>query len=93
MFYVGKNDMPMNKISDSSMIILEKAYLLKPSMIELPIVIRVLPFDFLDTVHKNITKEVDEIDIKFTFNLDGITFSYYTAQPKSMIQRKPFKKN
>ena len=81
------------KISVPSTIILEKPHLFKPSMIELPIVIRVSPFDFLDTFGRNINNEVDEINIVFISNLVDITFSHYMAQPKSMVQRKLFKKN
>ena len=61
-------------------------------MIELPIVIRVSPIDFLDTVDKSITEGVDEIDIIFTSDPHDITFSHYMDQPKSMIQRKLIKK-
>ena len=80
--------MLINKISVPSTITQEKPHLFKPSMIELPIVIRVSPIDFQDTFDKNITEEVDEIDILFTSDLDDITFSLHMDQPKSMIQRK-----
>ena len=54
-------------------------------MIELPIVLRASPIDFLDTIDKNIIEEIDEIDIIFTSDLHDITFSLYMTQPKSMI--------
>ena len=58
-----KNDVLINKVSISSTITLEKPYLFKPNMIELPIVVRVSPLDFLNTVVGKINNEVDEINI------------------------------
>ena len=87
-----KNDVLIKKISVSSTTTPEKPHLFKPSMIELPIVKKVSPIDFLDTVDESITEGVDEIDIKFTSDLHDITFSHYMDQPKSMIQRKLIKK-
>ena len=43
-------------------------------MIELPIAIKVSPLEFLDTVDKNKTEWVDEIDITFTSDLQNMTF-------------------
>ena len=80
-----KNDMPINKTSVPSINTLEKPLLLKPSMIELPIKIRVSPLDFLDTFHRNINNKVDEINIKFISVLDDMSFSHYKDQPKSML--------
>ena len=81
-----KNEVFINKISDPSTITLEKRHLFQPSMIELPIVIRVSPLDFLDTLDRKINNEVDEINIIFISDL--MTFSHYMAQPKSMLCRK-----
>ena len=83
-----KNNILINKISVPSISTLEKPHLFKPSMSELPIVIRVSPFDFLDTFDGNINNEVDEIDIIFISDLDDTTFSHYMTQPKLMIHRK-----
>ena len=83
-----KIDVLISKISVPSTLTLEKPHLFKPSMIELPIVIRVSPFDFLDTFDRNINNEVGEINIIFISNLDVITFSHYIAQPKSMPCRR-----
>ena len=80
-----KNDILINKISVPSVFILEKSYLIKPSMIELPKVIRVSPLDFLTTTHKNITEEVDEINKILTSDPEGITIFHYMDQPKSML--------
>ena len=81
-----KTDVLINKISIPSTITLQNAHLLQPNMIELPIVVRVSPLDFLDTFDGNINNEVDEINIIFISDLDDITFSHYMTQPKSMIQ-------
>ena len=83
-----KNDVLINKISILSTITLEKPHLFKPSMIELPIVIRVSPLDFLDTFDRNIKDEVDEIVMIFVSDLKDMTFSHYMAQPKSMLRGK-----
>ena len=58
-----KNDILINKISVPTIITLEKPHLFKPSMIELPIVIRVSPPDFLDTFNRNLNNEVHERNI------------------------------
>ena len=83
-----KDGMIRNKISVPSTITLEKPYLFKASTIEIPLVVRVSPVDFLDTFGRNINNEVDEIDIIFLSNLKDMTFSHYMAQPKSMLCRK-----
>ena len=80
--------MLINEISILSTITLEKPHLFKPCMIELPIVIRVSPLEFLDTVDRNINNEVDEINIIFISDLKDMTFSHYMTQPKSMLCRK-----
>ena len=79
--------MLINKISVPSIITLEKPHLFKPSMIELPIVIRVSCLDFLDTFDRNINNEVDELNIIFISDLDDMKFSHYMDQPKSMLCR------
>ena len=78
----------INKISVPSTITLEKSHLFKPSMIELPIVVRVSPLDSVDTYGRNINNEVDEINIIFIPDLENIAFSHYMAQPKSRLSRK-----
>ena len=83
-----KNDILINNISVASTITLEKPYLFKPYMVELPIVIRVSLLDFLDTFGRNINNEGNEIDIIFTSDLKDMTFAQYMAQPKSMLWRK-----
>ena len=83
-----KNDVLINKISVPSTITLEKPHLFKSSMIEMPIVVKVSPLDFLDTFDRNINNEVDEIIIIIISDLKDITFSHYMAQPKSMLCRK-----
>ena len=72
-----KNDVIINEISVPITITLEKPHLFTPSMIELPIVTRVSLLDFLYTFHKNITEELDEIDIIFTSDLKDMTFLHY----------------
>ena len=57
------NGVFVNKISVPTTITPEKPLLFKPSIFELPIVIKVLPLDFLDTFDRNINNEVDEINI------------------------------
>ena len=75
-----KNDIVINKISVPRKITIDKPHLFQPSMIELPIVIRVSPIDFLDTLDKNTTEKVDEIDIIILSDLDDITFSHYMTK-------------
>ena len=57
-------------------------------MIELIIVVRVSPLDFLVTFGRNINNEVDEINILFISDPYYITFYHYMDQPKSMLCRK-----
>ena len=83
-----KNDVFINKISVPSTITLEKPHLFKPCMVELPIVIRLSPFDFLDTFDRNMNNGNDEINILFIFDLKIITLSHYMNQPRSMLCRK-----
>ena len=83
-----RDDVIINKISVPSTITLEKPFLFKPRTIELPLVVRVSPIDFLNTFGRNINNENDEIDIIFTPDLNDMTFSHYLAQPKSMLCRK-----
>ena len=83
-----KNDILISKISVPSTITLEKQHLFQPCMVELPIVIRVSPLDFLDTFDRNINNEVDEIDIIIISDLKDFTFFHYMDQPKSMLCRK-----
>ena len=71
-----KNDVLINKISVPSTIRLEKPHLFEPSMIELPIVIRVSPLDFRDTFDRNINNEVDGINIIFISDLKDMIFSH-----------------
>ena len=78
-----KNEVLKNKISVPSTITPEKPHLFQPSMIELPIVIRLSPIDFLNTFDKNINNEVDEINIILISDLEDMTFSHYMAQPKN----------
>ena len=72
-----KNDILINKISVPSTITLEKPPLFNPCMVELPIVTRASPLDFLDTFDRNINNEVDEINIIFISDLKDITFFQY----------------
>ena len=84
--------MLLKKISVPNTIALEKPYLFMPSMIELPLVIRVPPLDFLDNFDKNITEQAVEINIIFKSDLQNMKFSHYMDQPKSMLCRKLIKK-
>ena len=43
-------------------------------MIELPILVKVSPLDFLDTFDRNINNEVDEINIIFISDVTDIKF-------------------
>ena len=83
-----KNGVLINRISIPSTITLEKPYLFKSSMVELPILVRVLPKAFLDTFDRIINNEVDEINMIFTSDLKDMKFSLYKAQSKSMLCRK-----
>ena len=83
-----KNDVQLNEISVLSTITPEKPHLFKPSMIELPKVVRVSSLDFFDLFDRNINNEVDEIFIIFISDLKDIELSHYMDQPKSMLCRK-----
>ena len=84
-----KNDVLINKISVPSKITIQKPHLFKPTLIEVPIVERVPPFDFPDTFDRNcINDEVVGINIIFISYLEDIKFSHYMTQPKSMLCRK-----
>ena len=83
-----KHDALINRISVPSTITLEKPHLFQPSMIEIPIVVRVSPLDFLDTFDRNINIEVIEINIIIISDLDDFTYSQYMSQPESMLCRK-----
>ena len=85
--------MVINKISLPSMITLRKPHLFEPNKIELPIVLKVSPYHFLDQFDKEcILDEVDENNIKFISDLTVMTFFHYMAQPKSMHCRRLIKK-
>ena len=83
-----KNDVLINNVFVPSTITIEKPHLSKSSIIGLPIVVRVLPLDFLDTFDRNISNEVDEIKTISISDLTDITFFHYMDQPKSMLCRK-----
>ena len=71
-----KREVLINKISVPSTITLEKSHLFGPRTSELPLVIRVSPLVFPDTFDRNVTNEVDEINIKFISDLKDLTFSH-----------------
>ena len=84
-----ENDVLIKKTFVSSTITIQKPYLFEPSLIELPIVLRVPAVDFLDTFDRScINDEVDEFNLIFIPDLDDITFSHYMAPPKSLLCRK-----
>ena len=81
--------MLISKISVPSTITVQKAYLFKPSMIELPIEVIVTPHDLLGAFDKIcINVEVNEINIIFISDFEDMTFSHYMVQPKSTLCRK-----
>ena len=80
-----KNDVIINNTSVPSKITLEKPCSFKSSLIEMPIVVRVSPLEFLDTFDRNINNKVDEINILFVSALKDITFFHYMDQPKTML--------
>ena len=89
MCYVEEIDVLINKTSLQSTITLQKPYLFRPSIIELPIVERVQPLDFLDIFDRNcINDEVDEINIIFISVLKDISFLHCMIHPRSMLCRK-----
>ena len=83
-----KNDVLIKMITVPSTITLRKPYLFRPSMIELPLVIKVSHLDLVHTLGRNINNEVDEINLIFISDLDDMTFSQYMNQPKSMLRRR-----
>ena len=84
-----KNDVLINRISVPSTFTLQAPHFFKQSMVELLIVVKMPPLDFLDTFDRScINDEVDEINIIFISVFDKITFSHYMAQPNSIFCRK-----
>ena len=83
-----KIDVLINKISVSSTNTQEKPHLFKSSIIELPIVVRISPLNFLNTFDRNINNEVDQINKIFISNLEDITLFNYMHQPKSLLCKK-----
>ena len=78
----------VNKKSRLRLITFWKAHLFEPSMIELPIMLKVPGYDFLDQFNKEcVMDEVGESNIKFISDLKDMTFSHYMTQPKSMLCR------
>ena len=70
-----KNDVVLNNISVPNAITLQKPHLFEPSLIELPIEVRVPSLDFLDTFDINCTNnEVYEIVRIFISDLKDLTF-------------------
>ena len=87
-----KNDMLINRISVPSTTTVEKPHLFKPSMVELPIVLEVPAYDFLDQFDEEcIRDEVDEINMIFVSDLEDVSFTRYMIQPKSMLCRRLIK--
>ena len=81
-----KNDMLKNNISVPCTITFQKTHMFKPSMVELPIFVRVSSLDFLDTFDRNCTNdELDEVNIIFISDLKDLTLSHYIDQPRSML--------
>ena len=80
-----RNNVLINRISVPSKITLEKPHLFESNMIQLPIVVRVSPLDFVDTFDGNINNEVDEMNIMFISDLKDLTFFHYMDEPKSML--------
>ena len=84
-----KYDVLVIKISVPNAITLQKSHLIEPSLIELPIEVRVPSPDFSDTFDIICTNnEVDEIVTIFISDLKDLTFSHYMDQPKSVLCRK-----
>ena len=76
----------INKISIPSEIKIRKSRLFEPSIIEVPIMLKISAYEYLDQFNKEcVNGEVDEIDIVFISDFDDITFFYYMDQPKSML--------
>ena len=83
-----KNDVLINKISVPSTNTLGKPHLLKLSLFELPIVVRISPLNFLNIFDRHINNEVDQIIKLFISNLEDITLFNYMDQPKSLLCKK-----
>ena len=78
-----KNNMFIYKISVPSVIEIRKPHLFEPSIIELPIMLKISAYDYLDQFNKEcVNDEVDEIDIIIISDLNDITFFHYMDQPK-----------
>ena len=84
-----KNGLLINKISVPSVIKIRKPLLFELSMIELPIMLKISAYDYLDQFKKEfVNDEFDEIDIIFMSDLNDITLFPYIDQAKSMLCRK-----
>ena len=82
--------MIINKISIPRTITLQRTYILKPHMFEIPIYVKVSEREFLDIIDKNCAYNIisDEIDIIFISKLKEMTLQHYMKQPRSMLCRK-----
>ena len=78
-----KNGLPINKIFVRSVIKIRKPYLFEPNMIELPFLLEVSAYDYIDQFNKECVN--DEIDIIFISVLKDFTFFHYMNQPRSML--------
>ena len=87
-----KNGFVIDKFSVLSTFSVESAIPNNPSMIELPIVLRVPAYYILDQFDKGcVLDEVNQIDIVIVSDLNDNSFTHYMIQPKSMLCRKPIK--
>ena len=88
-----KNDIIISKSSIASIVKLRKPHLFEPNMIELPIMLKIPAYVFVDQFNKEcINDKIDEIIIIFKSNPNDITFLYYMNQPKSMLCRQLVRK-
>ena len=84
-----KNDININKISIPSILKNRKPHLFEPNKIELPIMLKIPAYDFLDQFKKEcVNDKVDEINIIIISDLNDITFLHYIDQSNSMLCRK-----
>ena len=78
-----KNDLLINKISVPSVTRIRKPHFFEPNMIEIPIMLKVPAYDYLDQFNKEcVNDKVDEFNIILISDLNDILFSIIRINQK-----------
>ena len=86
-----KDDVTKTKISVPSVIKMRRTYLFELSLVELPIMLKIPEYDYLDQYNKEcVNDKVDEIVKLFISDLGDITFFHYMDQPLCRKRTRKF---